>query len=138
MKARCTNPKNKHYALYGARGISVCKEWLNSFQSFLSCMGFRPSAKHQIDRIDNNGNYTPENCRWASPKENCSNKRTNVFYTFKGETKTATQWAEELGINRGAIRKRINAGWPLEAVFTTPKIPRKFRTKPSHVYLRTN
>ena len=76
MKSRCINPKNHAYKHYGKRGITVCKEWLESFETFIKDMGFRPSVKHSLDRKDNNGNYTLENCRWATKSEQRINQRS--------------------------------------------------------------
>ena len=76
MRKRCKNPKQKSYAYYGGRGISVCRRWDESFMSFYEDMGPKPTPKHQIGRIDNDGNYCPENCRWETPLENSLNKRT--------------------------------------------------------------
>jgi len=75
MKKRCYNPKAQQYAHYGARGITVCSEWLNSFEAFYKDMGDAPTQKHQLDRINNDGNYEPNNCRWATSSENLSNRR---------------------------------------------------------------
>ena len=92
---RCTNPNNKRYERYMGRGITVCTRWLNSFENFLEDMGERPSKDHSIDRIDNDGNYEPSNCRWTTYKEQNSNQRSNVWMTFNGETKLQTCWADE-------------------------------------------
>lgn len=106
MKGRCYMPTNGSYVNYGARGISVCDRWRQSFESFLTDMGSRPSAKHSIERIDVNGNYEPSNCKWATRFEQENNKRTNVFVTWNGKTLTYSQWARELNENPATIRER--------------------------------
>lgn len=98
IQSRCYSPTNKKYTRYGARGIKVCEKWLNSYEAFLEDMGRAPSQKHSIDRIDNNGNYCPENCRWATNIEQANNKSTNVILSHNGVSKTMKQWAEHLGI----------------------------------------
>ena len=122
MKARCGNPKNPKFPMYGARGITVCDQWLNSFESFFSSMGPRPSANHSVDRIDSNGNYEPDNCRWADKKLQAENRPGFVrFIEFNGQKKTITEWAKEIGIARRSLSDRINSGWSVEDALTTPK-----------------
>lgn len=87
IKQRCYNPLNSSYKNYGERGITVCDRWLHSFENFLADMGERPTSKHSIDRIDVNGNYEPSNCRWATNKEQCNNRRNNVTIEYKGKQK---------------------------------------------------
>ena len=93
---RCNNPNCKAYKDYGGRGIKVCDRWLgeNGFINFINDMGKKPSLKHSIDRINVNGNYCPENCRWATMKEQCNNRRSNIKIAYRGETKTLMQWCE--------------------------------------------
>lgn len=74
IKSRCFNKNSSHYHRYGGRGITVCERWKNSFDLFYEDMGSRPSPNHQIDRTDNNGNYSPDNCKWVTPKENMNNR----------------------------------------------------------------
>lgn len=110
IKLRCCNPRNQAYKNYGGRGIKVCDRWLHSFENFLADMGERPSKEYSIDRIDVNGDYCPKNCRWATRKEQCNNRRSNINITYNCKTQTLMQWCEELGLSyknaRSAIRKR--------------------------------
>lgn len=118
MKARCYRESDSHYKNYGGRGIKVCDRWLESYENFLADMGLPPDRNYQIDRIDNNGDYCPENCRWVSRKENARNKTTNKFITAFGETMTQSAWAEKTGIKRETIAMRLKRGWDAEKALT--------------------
>ena len=118
MKDRCLNPNNGQYKDYGGRGIVVCRRWLDSFKAFFDDMGPRPTTRHTIERKDNQGGYSPENCIWATRKEQCRNKRDNRRITYKGETLCIAEWAEVFGMSSGLISSRINAGWTIHDVFT--------------------
>lgn len=118
MKYRCYYPKHKSYSSYGGRGIKVCEEWKNSFPAFLRDMGERPEGT-TLDRIDPNGDYCPNNCRWATPSEQANNTRFNHFITYNGETKTIAQWAKVLEIKQSKFRARIERGWEIERAMTT-------------------
>lgn len=121
MKRRCYNQRNIGYALYGGRGIKVCDRWRNDFLAFLNDMGPRPSLKHSLDRIDNDRDYEPGNCRWATIQEQGRNKRSNHFLTFDGKTLTIAEWAELTNIPQIVLRSRINANrWSVERALTTP------------------
>ena len=125
MLGRCRNPDDKSYKDYGGRGIIVCERWLNSFASFEEDMGVRPSPKHSLDRIDVNGPYSPENCRWATRIEQGRNRRDNLFIEFQGVSKTVAEWAEETGISAMTIRERIvKLKWSPERTLTQPTHPR--------------
>lgn len=121
MCYRCTKPEHPSYYLYGGRGIRVCNEWLDSFECFArwaSQNGYQDMLT--IDRIDVDGDYCPANCRWATPKEQANNRRTCVYLEYKGELKTATQWAEEYHINPHTLMDRIQRGWSVEEAITRP------------------
>lgn len=122
LKIRCLNERDSHYPDYGDRGITVCQEWLDSFEAFRDwaiANGYQDSLT--IDRIDNNGPYSPDNCRWATMKEQQNNKRSNKLITFEGETHTVTEWAEIKGIDRYALYSRLKRGWPIEKLFSSPR-----------------
>lgn len=119
MIHRCTRKTNKRFPDYGGRGITIYEPWLTSFETFYQDMGHCPDG-YSLDRIDNNGNYCPENCRWASKYEQANNKRTNKTITYKDETRTITQWARELNIRPETLRIRINRWRPIERAFETP------------------
>jgi hypothetical protein len=118
MMQRCTKPSHHAFHRYGGRGIQVCDRW-GSFESFLEDMGPRPSLDHSIDRIDNDGDYEPSNCRWATRKEQANNTASNVVIEFNGARKTLGQWAKELGISGTGLRARLKK-WPIAKALTTP------------------
>lgn len=120
MIERCSRKNHVHYKSYGGRGIKVCQEWSNfiTFKNWAIYNGYQDNLS--IDRIDNNGNYCPENCRFVSEKEQQNNKRTNRRITYKGETKTLKQWSEKTGINYTTLKERLNNGWSIEKAMCTP------------------
>jgi len=121
MRERCCNPKKDVYKHYGARGIKVCDRWLNSFESFLSDMGLKPTPKHSIDRKNNNGNYTPKNCRWATNEEQQRNRRNNIHITHNGKTMILAEWAKQFKMDKGTLRNRlIRQKLPFEEAISKP------------------
>ena len=118
MRRRCYAPKTPQFSGYGGRGITVCDEWRDSFDQFLHDMGLAPSRGHTLDRIDNDGPYSPENCRWATRKEQNNNRRDNHKIAYAGKVMTLAQWSDYLGIPCVTLRSRIWRGWPIERAFT--------------------
>ena len=119
MRQRCTNQKYRDYRNYGLRGITYCREW-ERFENFYADMG-EPALGMSLDRIDNNGDYSKENCRWATRTEQNLNKRNNVRYEFKGKSMTLPEWSRELGIKRLTLHQRlIRSNWSIERAFSTP------------------
>lgn len=118
MIARCHKPNASGYEDYGARGISVCDRWRNDIHAFIADMGPRPSPKHSIDRIDNDGDYEPGNCRWATSMEQSRNNRRTILVTFNGKTQCIKDWVMELGLVYPRVTARIRTlGWtPLQAL----------------------
>lgn len=110
MKHRCTNVNHAAYKHYGGRGITVCPQWRESFESFLGDLGERPVG-FSLDRIDPNGNYEPGNCRWASPRIQGNNRRSNRWLNCNGITLTLSEWAEVTGLRVTTIRERLRRGW---------------------------
>lgn len=111
MLNRCNKPNTKRYKDYGGRGITVCQQWIDSFQSFFNDMGERPSKNHSLDRIDNNGNYCKENCKWSSRQEQYRNRRTNIFVIYIGEKRILTDACSLAGFklnNVTSYKKRNN------------------------------
>jgi hypothetical protein len=119
MMKRCFSPSEPVYPYYGGRGITVCDRW-REFAAFLEDMGEAPSSNYSLDRIDTNGNYSPENCRWATPTEQARNTRRNRLLTYHGETLTMAEWAERLGVDRRVLFARLKAGWSTEEALSTP------------------
>lgn len=125
MRQRCENKNNKGYPNYGGRGITVCERW-HLFENFIADMG-EPTADVSIDRIDNNGNYEPSNCRWATRTDQSRNRRNCLMYKIGGITKTLTEWCTQHGMNYGAVRSRLEKGWSIEAALTTPSTKRRIK-----------
>ena len=120
IKQRCYNPNNAAFYRYGKRGIYLCERWQN-FDNFLADMGERVPG-YTLDRIDNNGPYSPENCRWATRKEQSNNREVNVRITHDGLALTAMQWSERLGIHINTLLQRYHKGLPIEKVLTQTKM----------------
>lgn len=119
MRKRCENPSHRYYEYYGGRGISVAKEWAE-FSAFLRDMGPRPSDKHSIDRIDNDKDYGPGNCRWATRVDQANNCSSNRIVTWRDETLTLAQWATKLGVGSRMLQWRLSHGWPVEDALSRP------------------
>ncbi len=120
MVERCTNPTNQRWAVYGKRGISVCPRWMESFEAFYADMGPRPSHLLSLDRIDNDGHYEPENCRWATKEEQNGNQTTTVFVEYKGQRLCLAAAARAAGLRPGTVRSRQRLGWPEHMLLGPP------------------
>lgn len=122
VKSRCYNPNNKSYSNYGKRGIVMCDEWLNNRESFIT-WAIANGCKEglSLDRINNNGPYSPENCRWITLKENNQNRRSSKFYTFQGLTLNLQQWCDKYNLPRARVNARLNRGWSFEEAITENK-----------------
>lgn len=132
MLTRCYNQNSTRYSDYGGRGITVCRQWKESFADFYTDMGDKPSRKHSIGRIDNDIGYTcgrceeclangsPKNCRWETQTEQVRNRRNTRFVTWRGETLPLAVWAERVGIHYDALLARLHLGWDIERMLTTP------------------
>jgi hypothetical protein len=121
MLYRCYNSKHPYFHHYGGRGIKVCDRW-HVINNFYQDMGDPPSKQHTVGRIDNDGDYTPSNCRWETIEQQANNKRTNRFITFRGETKTVSQWAVTYGISHSTLKGRLDRGWDTEKALLMPCI----------------
>lgn len=132
IKDRCHNTKCKAYYKYGAKGVKVCDRWLNSFSNFFEDMGYAPSPKHSIERNDVTGNYSPENCRWATPEEQANNKRNTILIEYRGEKKPLRYWSRELGFQYDLVRGRMWSGQSFEHAISYPADPKGGQFKKGH------
>lgn len=127
IKSRCFNSKVPEFKHYGGRGVTVCDRWRDSFEAFYADMGSRPTANHSIDRHPNNdGNYEPGNCRWATDKEQANNTRSNRHVSVGDETRTMTQWADSIGVRRELMFKRLKRGVQGQSLLVDPFEPETF------------
>lgn len=121
MRRRCTQKSHRQYLEYGGRGIKVCAVWLKGFDFFLADMGWKPSLKHTLERIDNDKGYSPKNCRWALQIEQGQNRRNSQKFTYKGETLTISAFARQYGIPSRCLYYRLRKlGWTIELALETP------------------
>ena len=117
MRRRCLDFKNPKYPSYGGRGIKICERWMESFENFYEDMGNIPGKCYSLGRIDNNGNYCPENCRWETMKQQARNKRNSKMITIDGVCRSMAEWSEISGLKYGALQYRLYTGWdPKEAI----------------------
>lgn len=120
VKSRCRRPGDSRYHRYGGRGIQMCDRWADSYVNFLSDMGRAPSKNHSIERIDNDGDYEPSNCKWATNEEQNKNKKSTIVVEYKGIKKTLADHCRDLNLKYSTMWMRIfSYGWPLERAFTT-------------------
>lgn len=125
IKTRCYNSRSRNYVRYGGRGIRMCERWRHSFEHFFADMGEAPSAVHSIERRNNNGDYTPENCYWGTRLIQSNNRRNNVFLTFGNKTQSIADWARETGLSYATLQQRIYKEWDVADALTVP--PQKSR-----------
>lgn len=121
MKDRCYNENNKTFAYYGGKGVRVCERWRNSFENFLSDMGLKPGGSYTLDRINGDADYSRDNCRWATKKEQTRNRGNTKMINYKGERRPLAEWCEILQIDYNNTNKRIWRGWSTEDAFEKPK-----------------
>lgn len=124
MLSRCRLPSVPNFHRYGGRGITVCERWQDSFENFYADMGDRPTSKHSIERRDNDGDYTPENCYWGTEEEQQNNKSGTKRVVYQGESLSIAQWSRKLGINRHTLYNRLKSDWPLNKLFLSPRYRR--------------
>lgn len=115
MKQRCLNPKHPRFLDYAGRGIKICDRWMD-FENFFSDMGFSPSPKHSIDRIDNDGNYEPNNCRWATQEQQVSNRRISIKCVYNDSILTVKEWSAIFGLIPKTVRRHLKGGKTLDEI----------------------
>lgn len=121
MIKRCYEEDNPAYKRYGGRGIKVCERWIKSPENFINDIGDKPSDEYTLDRKDNDKDYSPENCRWATREEQANNTRSTIFLEYNGQKKTMTEWGRITGFGRRTITTRYDRGWTVEQIIETPK-----------------
>ncbi len=123
MILRCYDKNHNRFQNYNSKGIIVCPRWLESFENFYADMGDKPSPELSIERIDNYGNYCPENCKWGTDEEQSNNRTSNDVYKWNGKSQTLAQWSRELHIPRSTLWNRLyTLEWSIEKAFTTPNV----------------
>ena len=120
MRARCEDAQHPAFADYGGRGIRVCPAWSVSFEAFLADMGPRPTARHSLERSDNDGGYAPGNCVWATKRQQSRNQRTNRIVVYRGRRMPLVDACELAGLRYNTVSVRLNAGWDIERALTEP------------------
>lgn len=125
MKSRVFNQKKSRFDRYGGRGIKCCERWVSSFENFLQDMGLKPSPMHTLDRINNDGDYCPENCRWATKKQQARSRCSSRIIQHNGESKTLAEWAETAGMDLRSLWQRLKRGWDMEKSLKTSLHRRK-------------
>lgn len=120
IKTRCLNPNSVHYKFYVGRGITICNRWRDSFEAFLDDVGKRPFPRAQLDRINNDGNYEPGNCRWTTAKVNIHNSRRVLRIEIDGETKSLTEWLAFYKLGESTYKQRKRRGYTIVEALTTP------------------
>lgn len=123
LRRRCNDARRPDFYRYGGRGIKVCERW-SVFANFLADMGEKPGPEYSIERIDNDGNYEPSNCKWSTAAEQSNNRRSNQLISFRGQTKTITEFATQHGLKPGTLLGRIKSNWDVELALT--KAPRNW------------
>lgn len=122
MKQCCLNPNNHAYKYYGGRGITICDRWINNFELFIEDMGYRPDRSYSIERIDNNGNYCPENCKWILRSQQSRNRRNLKLITYNNKSLLLSEWCRELNLNYQMMRRRVfELNIAFEVALTYPK-----------------
>lgn len=122
IKTRCSNPRVQEFKNYGGRGIMMCARWRDSFEAFVEDMGPRPTSKHSIERVDNDGNYEPDNCIWLEKRLQGRNTRRTMWLEFRGRRLRLSEWANEVGLRPRTLYQRLERGWSLKKALTTPTI----------------